>query len=76
MPRKFRKVYIVVQDNHIFTKHNYFSIDTYNDRATAERVCISRQQEAVAESQKEYNKNKPLPQFKVHGFYLVHESLF
>ncbi|MFD2864827.1 hypothetical protein [Mucilaginibacter antarcticus] len=76
MPRKFKKIYFVVEDNHIFSKYNYFSIETYHDRATAERICITRQQQAITDAQQYSKKDKPIPQFKVHAFYLVHESLF
>jgi CTP:phosphocholine cytidylyltransferase-like protein len=76
MPRKFKKVYIVVEDNYIFSKHNYFSIETFNNKEAADRICNVRQQEALKEAQMHHAKNKTIPQFKVHGFYLVHESLF
>ncbi|MFD2144955.1 hypothetical protein [Mucilaginibacter antarcticus] len=59
MPRKFKKIYFVVEDNHIFSKYNYFSIETYHDRATAERICITRQQQAITDAQQYSKKTNP-----------------
>jgi len=33
------------------------------------------QQKAFEEKEKMWNKDKPVPVIKAHGFYLVHESL-
>lgn len=76
MPRKFTKVYIVVEDNAIFGKHKFDAIETYRDRVTADRMCGLRQQKANSESQMHHNFNQPIPQYKVHAFYLIHEALF
>ena len=73
---KFRKVYVVVCDNHIFSPHNYMSVDMYWQKETADRACKLQQDKANDEAKMLYNVNKPIPQFKVHGFYLIHEKLF
>jgi hypothetical protein len=48
----------------------------YRDKSYALEVCNNKQRHAIDESRKEYNKGKPIPQYRVHGFYLVHETLF
>ncbi|OOQ59117.1 hypothetical protein [Mucilaginibacter pedocola] len=73
---KFRKVYVVVCDNHIFSPHNYMSVEMYSKRDNADRACKRQQDKANEEARMLYKANKPIPQYKVHGFYLVHEKLF
>jgi len=34
------------------------------------------EKQAVEQHGQYENKNKPLPKFKVHAFYLVHEDMF
>jgi hypothetical protein len=75
MTRKFKKVYIVVQDNEIF-RYKGFPIESYPDKESADRACEQQRQKALAESKMHHSYNKPIPQYKVHGFYLVHEVLF
>jgi hypothetical protein len=74
--QKFRKVYVIVSDNSVFSKHNYMKVDIYREKKDADRMCEIKQREAMSESSKVYNVNKPIPQYRVHGFYIIHEALF
>lgn len=71
---RFRKVYIVCEDNKIFNCTN--NITVYKERDSAEYFCKRCIDKAKEEQGNLWNANKPLPNFKVHGFYLVHEDLF
>ena len=73
---KFRKVYLVVQDNKVFSQWNFDMVNMYRTKDTANRMCQQAKQKAAHEAEMIYNKNKPIPQHKVHAFYLVHESYF
>jgi hypothetical protein len=74
--QKFRKIYLVVEDKSVFSKYNYDMIKMYRKKSTADQMCSINQQKAIDEVGKVYMANVPIPQFKVHGFYLVHESYF
>lgn len=76
MAKGIRKVYVVIEDNHIFNVANYQSVDIYRDKKDAERICKLKQEKAGEDAQLLWNHNKPIPQYKVHGFYLMHEALF
>jgi hypothetical protein len=76
MPTKFRKVYVVVCDNHIFNPSNFMSVDMYRTKEAADSACQRHQDKAAEDSKMLYNANKPIPKYKVHGFYLMHEILF
>ena len=73
---KFRKIYLVVDGNIIFGQDNYQFINMYRSRSYAEQICKQKQKAAVAELQMHYAQNYPMPNYKVHAFFLVHESLF
>lgn len=76
MAKGIRKVYVVIEDNHIFNISNYQSVDIYRRKEEAERICKLKQEQAITDAQLMWNVNKPIPQYKVHGFYLMHEALF
>ena len=76
MSKRFRKVYLVVQDNQIFTKYNYEHVAMYRREAEAERMCQLANQNANTMPKKWYQENLPAPVFKVHAFYLMHEGWF
>lgn len=76
MAKGVRKVYVVIEDNHIFNVSNYQSVDIYRTKHDAERICKLKQAKAKDDAQLMWNVNKPIPQYKVHGFYLMHEALF
>lgn len=71
---RFRKCYVICENNEIFG--NVLTARVYRDKEYALTVCTNLQHRAIEESTMEHNKNKPIPISKVHGFYLVHESLF
>jgi hypothetical protein len=75
MPKyRFRKVYIVCQDNQIFgrvTMNNF-----YQNEEECKQVAKYKLRQATEDAKYEWAKNKPIPKFATHGFYLVHESLF
>lgn len=71
---QFRKVYVVCEDNQVFGKVS--TAVFYRDDSYAVSICSQRQKKAIEDSTMAYNTNKPIPVHKVHGFYLVHESLF
>ena len=74
MASRFRKVYIVCEDNKILGNLSNTTIYKYRDNA--EYAC-KRAQEKAKETNSQYsNANKPLPKFKVHAFYMVHEDMF
>lgn len=74
MAKRLRKVFIVCEDNQIFPCKS--NVMVYKSREDAERICKREQEKAKEEMNKMWNANKPLPKFKVHAFYLVHEDMF
>jgi len=76
MAKGVRKVYVVIEDNHIFNVSNYQSVDIYRRKEDAERICKLVQEKAATDAQMMWHANKPIPQYKVHGFYLIHEVFF
>jgi hypothetical protein len=72
---RFSKAFIICTDNRVFGEQkvsNFFS-----ERKNAEETCKSRQVRSDEEAKMAYwPKDKPVPKLTVHGFYLVHESLF
>lgn len=71
---KFRKVYFVCKDNSVFSDYGF--VNCYKSEAHAKEQATFQQRNAIDDSQKLWEKGKPIPEFKAHGFYLVHESLF
>ena len=74
--RKFRKVYLICEDNKIFGDHNFAMVNMYRERRYAESVCKSQNENAKSEALKMYNEGKKITVHTVHAFYLVHESYF
>lgn len=74
MANRFRKVFIICEDNQIFT--NLTQVPMYKHRDSADFACRRLQEKSDEEHNKLWNANKPKPKFKVHGFYLVHEDMF
>ena len=74
MANRFRKVFIVCENNQVFNKIT--QVPMYRTRYDAEYACNFLIKRAAEESIKLSNANVPLPKFKVHGFYLVHEDMF
>jgi hypothetical protein len=74
--RKFRKVYVICQDNKIFGDHNFTMVNMYRERKSADNVCKAQKEIAISDALKMYNAGKKVAQNKVHAFYLVHESYF
>jgi len=74
--RKFRKVYVICEDNKIFGDHNYAMVNLYRERKYAEGVCKNHNENAKSEALKMYNEGKKIPVHTLHAFYLVHESYF
>jgi len=74
MAKRFRKVYIICEDNKIFGCFPQITI--YNSRDSAEYHCQRAKKKALEAQTLSSNAHKPLPKFKVHGFYLVHEDMF
>jgi hypothetical protein len=77
MPKqyRFRLIYVICEDNRLIEPFEMVNI--YKRRSYAESVCKSKQQYEEAESKMQYRINdRRVSQHKVHGFYLVHESLF
>lgn len=74
--RKFRKVYLICEDNKIFGDLNFQMVNMYRERKYAESVCKGQNEIARGESLKMYNKNAKPTIRTVHAFYLVHESYF
>jgi len=75
-PRKFRKVYLICQDNKIFGDLNFAMVNMYRERKSADNVCKAQNELAKSEATKMYNKGSKVTVNKVHAFYLVHESYF
>lgn len=71
---KFRKVFFVCKNNSVFS--DYAFVNCFKDGEHAEEQAIYHQRKAIEDSQLLWERGKPIPQFKAHGFYLVHESLF
>ena len=74
--RKFRKVYLICQDNKIFGDLNFAMVNMYRERKSADNVCKAQNEIAKGEALKMYNKGNKVTVNKVHAFYLVHESYF
>jgi hypothetical protein len=74
MANRFRKVFIVCKDNQTFSELTKVAMFKY--RNDAEFACKKLQELAIEDHKILWNANKPLPKFKVHGFYLVHEDMF
>jgi len=74
MAKRFRRVFIICEDNQIFTTLTQTII--YKHKDSAEFACRRAQEKAQEEQGKLWNANNPLPKFKVHAFYLVHEDVF
>jgi len=66
---------VICIDNQIIGE--YEMTNMYKKRAYAESVCQSQQRNEIHQSGMDFRKsNSHIAAFKVHGFYLVHESLF
>jgi len=74
MTSRFRKVFIVCEDNKTFSCFTQITIYKYRDHA--EFQCERAKKKALEVKDQYEHENKPLPKFKVHGFYLVHEDMF
>lgn len=74
MANRFRKVFIVCEDNLVFNKVNKVDIFKHKDAAEWRRDYLQKQ--AIEEQTKLHQVNHPMPKFKVHAFYLVHEDMF
>lgn len=74
--RKFRKVYLIVEDNKVFGDQNYEVVNLYRCKEYATNVCEANNNRRKEEKGYLYNISKPLAMGKVHGYYLVHESFF
>jgi hypothetical protein len=74
MPSRFRKAFIVCEDNQTFNKMTQVTIYKYRDHA--EFACKRAQKQALEQRGQYENEHKPIPRFKVHAFYLVHEDMF
>ncbi len=74
MAKRLRKVYIVCENNQIFG--HMTNITVYKSRDSADWACKRARDQAAENHKKDWAKNQPLPVFKVHGFYLVHEDMF
>ena len=72
--QRFRKVFIVCENNQTFSKVTQITIYKYRDHA--DFACSRAQKKAVEEQQQYTNEQKPLPKYKVHAFFLVHEDVF
>ncbi|MDF3077529.1 MAG: hypothetical protein K0S09_1418 [Sphingobacteriaceae bacterium] len=70
---RFRKVYFVCRDNSIFSDTRF--VNCFRSEAHAREQAIVQQRNALENSQMLWEKDKAIPKFKAHGFYLVHESL-
>lgn len=75
MSRRFRKVFIVTEDNRIFPR-SITTNSVYLQQARAEDFAVRRTRENLAQAEKLWVKKDPIITYKVEGFYLVHESLF
>ncbi|QEM03317.1 hypothetical protein DIU31_007190 [Mucilaginibacter rubeus] len=71
---KFRKAYFIAKDNQIFEQ--FEMVNCYRRKEYVDSVCKSQQRLANDESSQMWNKGKPIPVLKAHGYYLVHESLY
>jgi len=74
MASRFRKAFIVCENNKIFGCMT--NIVLYKSREDAEGACKRAQLRANAEQEKMWKANQPVPKFKVHAFFLVHEDVF
>lgn len=71
---RFRKVYFVCKDNSVFS--DYSVVNCFKNEPHAHEQEIVQQRDAMENATMLWNVNQPIPVFKAHGFYLVHESLF
>ncbi|MFD2874054.1 hypothetical protein ACFS5N_16345 [Mucilaginibacter ximonensis] len=76
MPKKFRKVWVIVQDGLIFTPYNAKEMRMYSDKEEADRLCELYNNAAQAVPGKWHEDHKPSHVYEVHGFYLIHEAYF
>jgi hypothetical protein len=74
MASRFRKVYIVCENNETFGQFTQKTVYKYKDHA--EFQCQRAKAKALEEKDQYANVNKPMPKFRVHCFYLVHEDMF
>lgn len=74
MAKRFRKVFIICEDNSVFSHLTQVNIFKYRD--SADFACRRLQEKAAEEQGKMWNANMKLPVYKVHAFYLVHEDMF
>lgn len=75
--RKFKKIYIVCEDNKIFGNSNFQVIEIFRIKESAQNVCNRQQETAITKNKYMWaEQNNPIPQYSTHGFYLVHESFF
>jgi hypothetical protein len=74
MANRFRKVFIICEDNKIF-QHDT-TIKAFKHRENAENAAKHRRSTLEAEKNMAWNAGKPLPTVKVHAFFLVHEDMF
>ena len=72
---RFRKVYFICNDNSVFS--NYEVVNCYKKKQYVDNIHKQQQQSANAELKMwAHPKKEPAKRLTVHGFYLVHESLF
>jgi len=74
--RVFRKVHLICKDNSIFDGDKFEMVNMYRRAEYANKVCAGQQQLAIDNAKMEWNKGNPVPILSMHGFYLVHESLY
>jgi len=74
--RKFRKVYLICTDNDVFGGNIYEFVNMYRRKEYAEMICKQFQDRAISDSTQQSEKGKPISIYKLHGFFLVHESFF
>ena len=67
MAVKFRKVFIVCEDNQIF-KH-ISKTDIFKHKDSAEWRCDYLQKKAEEEQVKVHQQNNPMPRYRVHAFF-------
>lgn len=73
---RFRKAYIICINNEIIGEYEVTNL--YKSRKYADGICQSKQRTEMESVKMEWkkNSNSTPTQYRVHGFYLVHESLF
>jgi hypothetical protein len=75
MANRFRKVYFITENNKVFPEQ-YEMANCYNREEYAKNICEQQQRIFKDETHKMYHNGRPVPALAMHGFYLVHESLF